>query len=94
MNEVDFGACWPVSLAALVRAKVPLTAIRRFSVEGHRFTPPEARDAGLVDEIVAGGTRGVLNRAQEIAQEKAPKAREGVWGLIKVWLPAANTRGY
>ena len=82
MNEVDFGAAWPVSFAALVRAKV--SAIRSFALEGHRFTPPEARDAGLVDEIVSGGTQGVLKRAREIAEEKAPKAREGVWGVIKV----------
>ena len=82
MNEVDFGAAWPVSFAALVRAKV--SAIRSLALEGHRFTPPEARDAGLVDEVVSGGTQGVLKRAQEIAEEKAPKAREGVWGVIKV----------
>ena len=84
MNEVDFGAAWPVSFAALVRAKV--STIRSLALEGHRFTPPEARDAGLVDEIVAGGTQGVLKRAREIAEEKAPKAREGVWGVIKVRL--------
>ncbi|KAH9004957.1 ClpP/crotonase-like domain-containing protein [Lactarius hatsudake] len=72
MNEIDFGGSWPVSFAAIV--------------EGHRFTPMEARDAGLVDEIVAGGTSGVLKRAHEIAQEKSPKAREGVWGLIKTEL--------
>jgi enoyl-CoA hydratase/carnithine racemase len=83
MNEIDFGAAWPVSFAALVRAKVPTAATRGFVVEGHRFTPPEAREAGLVDEIVAGGTHSVLKRAQEIAQEKAPKASQGVWGLIK-----------
>jgi len=81
MNEVDFGAAWPVSFAAVVRAKV--SVIRKFAIEGHRFTPQEARDAGLVDEIVSGGTRGVLERALEIAEEKAPKAREGVWGVIK-----------
>jgi Delta3-Delta2-enoyl-CoA isomerase len=84
MNEVDFGAAWPVSFAALVRAKV--SAIRSLALEGHRFTPPEARDAGLVDEIVSGGTLGVLKRAREIAEEKAPKARQGVWGVIKVHL--------
>ncbi|KAH9001451.1 ClpP/crotonase-like domain-containing protein [Lactarius akahatsu] len=86
MNEIDIGAAWPVSFAAIVRAKVSATATHRFVVEGHRFTPMEARDAGLVDEIVAGGTSGVLKRAHEIAQEKAPKAREGVWGLIKTEL--------
>ena len=84
MNEVDFGAPWPVSFAAVTRAKV--SAVRKFALEGHRFTPPEARDAGLVDEIVLGGTQGVLKRAREIAEEKAPKAREGVWGAIKVCL--------
>ncbi|KAH9004955.1 ClpP/crotonase-like domain-containing protein [Lactarius hatsudake] len=86
MNEIDFGLGWPVSFAAIVRAKVSATATHRFVVEGHRFTPMEARDAGLVDEIVAGGTSGVLKRAHEIAQEKSPKAREGVWGLIKTEL--------
>ena len=93
MNEVDFGAAWPVSFAALVRAKV--AAIRSFALEGHRFTPAEARDTGLVDEIISGGTQRVLERAHEIAEEKAPKAREGVWGLIKVHqsvsMPCAQT---
>ena len=89
MNEVDFGAPWPVSFAAVTRAKV--SGIRSFALEGHRFTPPEARDAGLVDEIVSGGTQGVLKRAREIAEEKAPKAREGVWGMIKVRLSVSVT---
>ena len=61
-----------------------VSGVRSFALEGHRFTPPEARNAGLVDEIVSGGTQGVLKRAREIAEEKAPKAREGVWGAIKV----------
>ena len=84
MNEVDFGAPWPVSLAAVARAKVSIIVTRKFVLEGHRFTPAEARDTGLVDEIVSGGTQGVFKRALEIAEEKAPKAREGVWGVIKV----------
>jgi enoyl-CoA hydratase/carnithine racemase len=82
MNEVDFGAPWPVSFAAIVRAKV--SVINKFAIEGHRFTPREALEAGLIDEVIAGGTTGVLERAREIAREKAPKAREGVWGIIKV----------
>jgi enoyl-CoA hydratase/carnithine racemase len=90
MNEVDFGASWPVSFAAVVRAKV--SAIRKFALEGHRLTPTEACDVGLVDEIVSGGTRGVLKRALEIAEEKAPKARRGVWGIIKVRVLCFSTR--
>jgi Delta3-Delta2-enoyl-CoA isomerase len=84
MNEVDFGAPWPVSLAAVTRAKVSAIVARKFALEGHRFTPTEARNTELVDEIVSGGTQGVLKRALGIAEEKAPKAREGVWGVIKV----------
>ncbi|KAI9512998.1 ClpP/crotonase-like domain-containing protein [Russula earlei] len=84
MNEVDLGAAWPVSFGAITRAKVSVSVLRRFAFDGHRFTPPEARDAGLVDEIVSGGTQGVLKRAREIAEDKAPKARGGGWGVIKV----------
>jgi Delta3-Delta2-enoyl-CoA isomerase len=85
MNEVDIGAPLPVSIAAIMRMRAAkASVIRKFALEGHRFSPPEALEAGLVDEIVAGGTQGILKRAREIAQEKAPKAREGVWGLIKV----------
>jgi len=88
MNEVDFGAPWPVSFAAIVRAKLSrVSVVRKFALEGHRFTPREALEADLVDEVVVGGTTtGVLERAREIAREKAPKAREGVWGLIKTEL--------
>jgi len=86
MNEVDFGAPWPVSFGAIARAKVAVTVLRRFALEGHRFTPSEACGAGLVDEVVSGGTQGVLKRAREIAENKAPKAREGVWGVIKAEL--------
>jgi enoyl-CoA hydratase/carnithine racemase len=89
MNEIDFGAPWPVSFAAVVRAKV--SAIRKFALEGHRFTPAEAQDTGLVDEVVSGGTQGVLKRALEIAEEKAPKARGGVWGIIKVRVVCFST---
>jgi len=100
MNEVDFGAPWPVSLAAVTRAKVSVIVARKFVLEGHRFTPAEARDTELVDEIVSGGTQGVFKRALEIAEEKAPKAREGVWGVIKVrsslftHFKAASTCGF
>ncbi|KAI0058775.1 ClpP/crotonase [Artomyces pyxidatus] len=84
MNEVDFGAAWPVSFAALVHAKIahPVT-FRKMALEGHRFTPSEAREAQVVDELVGGGTEGVLSRAVELAQSKAAKAKGGVWGTIK-----------
>ncbi|KAI0032518.1 ClpP/crotonase [Vararia minispora EC-137] len=84
MNEIDFGANWPSSFICLARAKVPQhVVLRKIALEGHRFTPREALDAGLLDAIVTGGTEIVLEHSIALAKEKAVKARSGAWGLIK-----------
>ena len=59
---------------------------RKIALEGHRFTPPEALKAGLIDEVVDGktGTEGVLARAVAMAHEKAGFAKPGSFGLIRV----------
>jgi enoyl-CoA hydratase/carnithine racemase len=81
---VDFGANWPASFVSIARAKVSRdTTLRKIALEGHRFTPREALDADLLDDIVAGGTEAVLERAIALAKEKAIKAKSGAWGLIK-----------
>lgn len=54
------------------------------ALEGHRFTPQEGLEAGLVDKLVRGDTEAVLAEAMIVARTTAPFAREGVWGLIKV----------
>jgi len=84
MNEVHFGAVWPLSFAALLRAKFGDHRLqRKMALEGHRFTPAEALEAGIVDHVAAGGTKGVLAKAEEVATIKGPLATGGVWGLIK-----------
>ncbi|KAI0050460.1 ClpP/crotonase [Auriscalpium vulgare] len=84
MNEIDFGAPWPISFGQLVLAKLTRSSVlRKLALEGHRFTPKEALDAEIVDEIVPGGTAGVVARAHELAESKAEKAQAGVWGAIK-----------
>ncbi|TFK72961.1 ClpP/crotonase [Pluteus cervinus] len=84
MNEVHFGATWPVSFAAVLRAKVGDAGLRRkIALEGHRFTPKEALSAGLVDYIVKGNTAIVLEKAGEIAQAVSVSAQSGAWGMIK-----------
>ncbi|KIM84302.1 hypothetical protein PILCRDRAFT_818642 [Piloderma croceum F 1598] len=84
MNEIHFGAPWPLSFAALLRAKVSdPTLHRKIALEGHRFTPREALEAGFVDHIVQGDTAVVLAKAEEIAESASSLAREGVWGIIK-----------
>ncbi|KAF5367000.1 hypothetical protein D9758_003987 [Tetrapyrgos nigripes] len=84
MNEVHFGASWPTSFGGILITKFgngPLQ--RKIALEGHRFTPQEALNAGLVDYIVQGDTKAVLAKAEEVADQWAGNAKGGVWGLIK-----------
>jgi len=84
MNEVHFGAPFPHGFAALLqeKAKNPVI-IRSIALEGHKFTPRELYDAGLVDYVAEGGTHGVLEKATDIARRVGQNASTGVWGLIK-----------
>lgn len=87
-TQIHFGAPWPLSFAALLRAKVSDPRLhRKIALEGHRFTPREALEAGFVDHIVQGNTAAVLAKAEEIAESVSHLAREGVWGIIKVHCP-------
>ncbi|KAH7884653.1 ClpP/crotonase-like domain-containing protein [Phlebopus sp. FC_14] len=94
MNEVHFGAPWPLSFTAILSAKVSDSGIRRrIALEGYRFTPSEALVAGIVDRVASCsgsgtelGTDGVLNEAFNLAKELSPLAKSGVWGSIKTFL--------
>ncbi|TFK40257.1 ClpP/crotonase-like domain-containing protein [Crucibulum laeve] len=84
MNEVHFGAVWPLSFAALLRAKFGDHRVqRRIALEGHRYTPAEALADGILDHLVTGTTADVLAKAEEVANSFCDNARAGVWGLIK-----------
>ncbi|KAG6868060.1 putative secondary metabolism biosynthetic enzyme [Termitomyces sp. T159_Od127] len=84
MNEVHFGAVWPLSFAAILRAKVGNHRLqRKIALEGHRFTAKEAYDDGLLDHLVKGKTPDILAKAEEVADKFGVNAQSGVWGLIK-----------
>lgn len=84
MNEIHFGAPLPRSFTALVNAKSPSTIVtRKIFLEGHRFVPKELLDAGLVDELVEGGTEKVLEAALALGAKWAPHAKTNVWGVQK-----------
>ena len=57
---------------------------RKLALEGHRFSPAEALEMGLVDHLVKGKTADVLAKAEEIADTVSINASQGAWGLIKV----------
>lgn len=55
------------------------------ALEGHRFTPKEALDAGIVDYLVKDGTtEAVMVKAQQIAETVKGLPKLGVYGLIRV----------
>lgn len=94
MNEVHFGAPWPLSFTAILNAKVSEPTVRRrIALEGHRFTPSEALTTGLVDRIASCsgtgtelGTENVLTEAMKFAKEVSVLPKTGVWGTIKAFL--------
>lgn len=65
-------------MAAILRQRLTPGTLRRVMLTAHRFTGPEALDAGIVDEIVQGGGDLVVARAIEIAQANIKHSASGV----------------
>lgn len=84
-RQVHFGAGWPLSFAGLFRSKVQdARVLRKIALEGHRFTPQEALEAGLVDQIIKGDTEAIIDKAREVGEAASAMSVPGVWGVIKV----------
>lgn len=77
----------------ILKAKVgdPRTR-RKVALEGHRFSPKEALEAGLVDHLASGNTEAIIAKAVTVAKQVNPLAREGVWGIIKASRPTDGRR--
>lgn len=82
--QVHFGAPLPTAMASVFKSKLHGTTLRKITMEGHRFTPQEALAAGIIDEVVGGGTGPLLQRAEALADTVGANAQTGVWGLLKV----------
>ncbi|KAH6608233.1 hypothetical protein Trco_004546 [Trichoderma cornu-damae] len=83
LNEVLFGVPLKPSMASLFRVKLPSdAALRRVALEGHRFTGPDAVNAGLADAVVSDD--GLADALRFVAERNlVEKARKGVYGTIK-----------
>ncbi|PPQ83447.1 hypothetical protein CVT25_007038 [Psilocybe cyanescens] len=85
MNEIHFGAPWPLSFTAILTAKIGDHRLhRKIALEGHRFTATEALQEGILDYIVKGKTTDILAKAEDIADKISANAATGVWGLLKL----------
>lgn len=80
MPPVDLGLHFP-GMGALLRSKLAPHVARSMLLEARRWSPAEARDAGVVDELVE--REGLRARGVELARGVAPKARRGVWALLR-----------
>lgn len=84
MNEIFLGSSLGQSFAAVLNYKLPKhKVLRKTAIEGHRWTPQELRDVGVIDQLADGGTQAVLEAARGLAETKSPLATSGVFGLIK-----------
>ncbi|RXK42536.1 enoyl-CoA hydratase/isomerase [Tremella mesenterica] len=85
MNEITFSSPLPNSFAAFLRIRIPHTPHLRDTLLGKRWTQPEAKAAGLIDEIVddLSDSKAVVKRAIEVGLREGPKVAPGPWGMIK-----------
>lgn len=91
MNEVHLGGPFPRSFVAIFQEKVKSPElVRKIALEGHRFTPQELLELRMVDQIVGGGSKGVLEGAVQLAGTTGKNASTGVWGLIKVGINVSS----
>lgn len=68
---------------AVLRAKIPsINTLRSVLLEGKRFNGPQALSAQLVDQLADDG-QAVVDAANKLALQLAPKAAPGAWGVIK-----------
>jgi enoyl-CoA hydratase/carnithine racemase len=79
LPEVDLGMDLSSGEHLLVAERLLPQARNRALLTGERFTAAEALVAGIVDEIAEGG--GVVDRAVEVATERAPTALNNLKGL-------------
>jgi enoyl-CoA hydratase/carnithine racemase len=68
-------------IGALPRLKLGGRVARKMLLEAHRWTGKEALADGIVDEICE--PERMEERAIEVAREQAPRARMGVYGLLR-----------
>lgn len=79
--ELKVGVAFPQSALEVIRYRVGEPALRRVVVDAAAYEPGEARDLGLVDEVVEGVE--VLDRAIVVARELGTSAPADAFALTK-----------
>ena len=80
MPPVNLGLHFP-GIGTLPRLKLQPTVARKMLLEAHRWTGEEALKDGIVDEIAEPDK--MFDVAMELAKKVAPKAKMGVFSLLR-----------
>lgn len=76
-------------MAAVMKAKLTPGVIHKVMLTAHRFDAPQALEAGIIDEVVTGDGRAVIERASEIAKANMEFSSTGVMSMMKETLYSA-----
>ncbi|PGH09168.1 hypothetical protein GX51_00922 [Blastomyces parvus] len=89
MPPVNIGVHFP-GIGSLAHLKLRPEVARRMLLEAHKWTGKEALADGIVDQIAEPGD--MLDAAIEIARKWAPKAKMGVYAVLRqeLWGEAAR----
>jgi Delta3-Delta2-enoyl-CoA isomerase len=68
-------------IGALPRLKLHPQVARKMLLEAHRWTGKEALKDGIVDAVAE--PEEMLSKAMEVARQWAPKAKMGVYSLLR-----------
>lgn len=90
MPPVNLGLHFP-SIGSLLRLKLHPRVARKMLLEAHRFTGRGALEDGIVDFAVEPGE--LEGKAEEVARLWAPKAKMGVYALLRGELVGEAARG-
>jgi len=80
MPPVNLGLHFP-GIGALLRLKLHPQVARKMLLEAHRWTGKEALKDGIVDAIAEPDK--MLDVALDLARQWAPKAKMGVYSLLR-----------
>ncbi|KAI1930181.1 hypothetical protein LOZ58_003272 [Ophidiomyces ophidiicola] len=83
MPPVNLGIHFP-GIGSLPRLKLAPRVARKMLLEAHRWTGKEALEDGIVDAIAEPDK--MFDVAMELAQKWAPKARMGIYGILRAEL--------
>lgn len=83
MPPVNLGLHFP-GIGALPRAKLSPQVARKMLLEAHRWTGQEALKDGIVDAVAA--PEEMLEVALQKGREVAPRAKMGVWAVLRAEL--------